>query len=295
MKIGYAARAMASARHTSTGTGSAELVAFVLEGLRANADPKAAREMAAYMKTTQPFLGVPNPKREPIFREMCQTFAPADDRAYRASVLALWAAGTGGVDRADALAANTISQRRDTKMVPPAYSGPREMLYAACHYAERFKEHHTPAHLPLFKRMIIDGGWWDIVDWVAAKMVEQTFHRHRQSVTPIMTSWLRDHDLWLRRSALLCQLHLKAETDEQLLFSFCLDRAEEQDFFIRKAIGWALRQYAWTNPESVRAFLDEHGGAFSPLTVREASKNLGTPKKRTKATVAKKKTAKRKR
>jgi 3-methyladenine DNA glycosylase AlkD len=89
-----------------------------------------------------------------------------------------------------------------------------------------------------------------------------------------MRKWLEDEDLWVRRSAILCQLHHKEETDEKMLFDFCLKRADEEDFFIRKAIGWSLRQYAWTNPEAVKKFLKTHGKKLSALSVKEAEKNL---------------------
>ena len=258
------------------------IVAFVHERLASVADADDAVAMAAYMKTTQPFYGVQNPARVPVFREMCEQFSPKDGTAYRSAVLSLWSAGLHGEpDGANGWpspslhAKDPTKPRRDSAMTPPRYEGPRELMYAACYYAEEFQPHLTPAHLPLFKRLIVEGGWWDIVDWVGGKMVGHVVRTQRGVAAPIMRKWLDDDDLWVRRAAIICQLSHKEETDERMLFDFCLSRAEETDFFIRKAIGWSLRQYAWSEPESVKKFLKSHGKKFAPLTVREAGKNIG--------------------
>lgn len=234
--------------------------------------------MAAYMKTAQPFFGVQKPEREPIFKEMCVRYAPRDGRDYRSSVLALWAAGMGNTDaEAESGEARKAPRppRRDSQMIPPVYSGEREVLYAACAFAEAFDEHIIPAHLPLFKRMIVDGGWWDLVDTVAGRMISPMMRTHRNATTPIMRKWVDDENLWVRRSAIICQINHNADTDADLLFDLCLKRAHETDFFIRKAIGWALRDYAWAEPDTVRAFLKKHKAKLAPLTLREAGKNIG--------------------
>jgi 3-methyladenine DNA glycosylase AlkD len=80
--------------------------------------------------------------------------------------------------------------------------------------------------------------------------------------------------MWLRRVALLHQLEWKARTDEPRLFRYCLLCAHEPEFFIRKAIGWALRQYARTNPAAVRQFLTVNRAQLSGLSLREAAKHL---------------------
>lgn len=251
------------------------LVSAAIARLTALRNDVAAKDMAAYMRTTQPFLGISAPVREPIFDALCDEYAPADDRVYRANVLTLWNAGTAGRERDEAIRAVTIPPRSGTKMCPPVYGGPREYFYAACHYAVAFPEHHTPAHLPLFKRLVSDSGWWDVVDWVAKKVVGSAMLQHRAGVTPVMRRWLADDDLWIRRTAILCQLGHKTQTDESILFEFCLARAHESDFFMRKAIGWALREYARTNPDSVVSFLQRHRDKLSPLSLAEAGKHLG--------------------
>jgi 3-methyladenine DNA glycosylase AlkD len=80
--------------------------------------------------------------------------------------------------------------------------------------------------------------------------------------------------MWIRRAAIIFQLRRKEKTDEKRLFSFCLKRASEKEFFIRKAIGWALREYGKTNPESLKKFLRENGSSLSPLSLREAGRRI---------------------
>ncbi|MEY4268768.1 MAG: hypothetical protein RIS90_3303, partial [Pseudomonadota bacterium] len=89
-----------------------------------------------------------------------------------------------------------------------------------------------------------------------------------------MDAWLGHPNLWVRRVAMLHQLGWKAQTDQARLFRYALALAPETEFFIRKAIGWALRDHARTQPEAVRAFLAEHGLVLSGLTRREAGKHL---------------------
>jgi 3-methyladenine DNA glycosylase AlkD len=231
-----------------------DAVAFVRERLSALRDETKAAEMAAYMKTEQPFFGVSEPDRRPIFKELVARCGDLDASNYRSTVLALWAAG----------------QWPNTG----ATAGERDYRYAACHVAETFSDHQTPAHLPLFRRLIVEGAWWDIVDWVAGRVVSWAVLAQRDRCMPVMRRWIDDESMWVRRAAILCQIKHKSETDADVLFEFCLRRADEPEFFIRKAIGWALREYAHAEPDRVRAFLKSEGHRISPLSFREAAKHL---------------------
>ena len=91
---------------------------------------------------------------------------------------------------------------------------------------------------------------------------------------PKLDRWIDDRNLWIRRTAILSQLKHKGGTDRDQLFGYCLRRAGEKEFFIRKAIGWALREYAKTEPDAVRAFALEHREQLSGLSFREATKHL---------------------
>jgi 3-methyladenine DNA glycosylase AlkD len=220
------------------------LVNFVQAELSRLADPARAAPMAAYMKTRMPFYGVPRPGRIPIAREFKARFPPVDAEDYRRKVLALWD-------------------------LPH-----REEKYLAIDYAWMFRQHVVFAQVDLFERMIVEGAWWDFVDELASPIVGKIVLEARPVMRPVLEEWVDGPDMWLRRTALLCQNRHKDQTDREMLFDFCLRRADETEFFIRKAIGWALREYARSRPDEVRAFLAEHGNRLSGLSRREAAKHL---------------------
>jgi 3-methyladenine DNA glycosylase AlkD len=123
--------------------------------------------------------------------------------------------------------------------------------------------------------MITTGAWWDYVDPIAAHRVGPLLRRYPKLMSRKMRAWSRSKDLWLRRSAIICQLAFKKETDLGLLYD-CIEPAiGEKEFFLRKAIGWALRQYAWTDPKEVQRYVREYRSRLSPLSIREALKNCG--------------------
>ena len=222
----------------------AKLTTAVRRALKAAADPAKAGPMAAYMKNKGKFLGVQKPGRVPAIRMLKRDFRPASREEWLAGVEALWA---------------------------QPY---REEQYIAIEYAALWREHCTAESAPLYERLAREGAWWDLVDLAMGALVSPTMLTHREAMRKHTGRWIDDPDMWVRRLALLSQIKHKGETDEKQLFGYCLRRADETEFFIRKAIGWALRDYSWTNPEAVRRFLDEYGDRFSSLTVREASKRL---------------------
>jgi 3-methyladenine DNA glycosylase AlkD len=113
-----------------------------------------------------------------------------------------------------------------------------------------------------------------LVDEIAAHLVGTVLLHHRKEIAPLMDRWIENPDLWVRRTAIIAQLTHKDRTDHARLFRYSLAQAAEKDFFIRKAIGWALRQYAYTAPDRVRDFLMKNRTRLSPLTYREASRVL---------------------
>ena len=126
--------------------------------------------------------------------------------------------------------------------------------------------------------MITERSWWDTVDMVASHIVGYIVQQHKKRGEKLMDSWI-DHDcMWLRRTAILHQLTYKNACNEERLFRYCLKRAHEEEFFIRKAIGWALRDYARVSPVSVKLFVLLHEGKFSTLSKREALKHLSAVK-----------------
>jgi 3-methyladenine DNA glycosylase AlkD len=221
-----------------------ERVAFVQHELKVRADPRNAIRMAAYMKTSMPFYGVPKPARELICRELRKRFAVRNQKDYERAVLSLW-------------------------KLPH-----REEKYFAIDVARTWRDFIVPDSVPLYRRMVEEGAWWDLVDEIAAHLIGAVLLHHRKEVAPLMDQWIEDPDLWIRRTAIISQLTHKDKTDHARLFRYSLAQAAEKDFFIRKAIGWALRQYAYTAPDRVRDFITKNRNRLSPLTYREASRVL---------------------
>lgn len=219
---------------------------FVSNALAEHRDPEAAAQMQRYMKTDMPFFGVRKPQQRPIFKAAIARFPPADATAWAAGVTALW-------------------------------QGPeRELKYAAIAYAKAFRRRRflDPSSMPMLEGLVRTGAWWDLVDDIAANCVGVVVAQHREELRPLLERWIEDDDLWIRRTAILAQLKHRDDTDAAQLFDFCARQAADHTFWIRKAIGWALRQYARTDPDAVRAFLDQQGPRLSTLSRREASKHL---------------------
>lgn len=200
--------------------------------------------MAAYMKTDMPFYGIQKPDRIPIYREMKMSFQPQTQKEYEKAVLSLWS-------------------------LPH-----REEKYAAIEYAKQNEKFLTPASIDLYRTLLVQGAWWDFVDDIAITLVGHTYLAHRSEIKSITNQWIDDDDLWLRRTALICHNHHKKETDQKQLFSHCLKRSHEKEFFIRKAIGWALREYSYQEPHAVLDFITVNRQQLSPLSYNEAAKNL---------------------
>jgi 3-methyladenine DNA glycosylase AlkD len=226
------------------GSSTDEMVRFVAEQFRLHADAQKAAEMAAYMKTEMTFYGVQKPDRIPVYRELKKRFAPGSRKDYEKNVLALWA------------------------------QPHREEMYAALEYAVSFPEFIAADSLPLYERLVREGAWWDFVDVIAQHLVGAVLLKERAATKPVIERFAGDEDMWIRRTAVLAHNRHKKKTDEKQLFKHCLKLAPEKEFFIRKAIGWALREYSYAEPKAVKLFVTSNQSAFSPLTVREALKRL---------------------
>jgi 3-methyladenine DNA glycosylase AlkD len=214
-------------------------------GLAGAAVPDDIPAMTAYMRHQFQFLGVK---------------APGQKAAFRA---ALAAAGPPR-DQADVVAAiDTLWARRE-----------REYRYAGCQLAGRFGAAASPAFVTQAARWITTDPWWDTCDPLARSSVGQVVRRHREQQAT-MARWLAGDNLWLARSALIHMGGWKEDIDRAWVFSACLARAADPDFFIRKAIGWILRDLAWVDPDAVVAFVEGPGAStLSGLSKREALKNV---------------------
>lgn len=223
---------------------AADLVGDLRAALAARADPARAAGTQAYLKTTMPMFGVPRPEQQQIFRRW-KDRPPPDREAWERAVLAAWA-------------------------------GPeRELKYAAVAIVRGWRGRFLDLDVvPLLVELVRDGAWWDLVDELAVHAVGTVVARHRAEMRPILERWIDDPDVWVRRTAILAQVAHGERTDAALLFAFCARQAPEKSFWVRKAIGWALRSYARVDPDAVRAFLAAEGTALSGLSRREASKHL---------------------
>ncbi|HET7724362.1 MAG TPA: DNA alkylation repair protein, partial [Propionibacteriaceae bacterium] len=211
-------------------------------------DPDRALAQQAYLKSDMPHYGVTSPELKAVLRPFLAEFAPVDRAAWTQIVSTVWDGATH-----------------------------REERYAAIAFAQHkaAKGWQDPETLGLYRHLIVTGAWWDLVDVVAGDLVGQVLRAHRPETTPVMRSWAVDDDLWVRRAAVLCQLNHKADTDVDLLRYVIEANVDDTSFWLRKAIGWALRQYARTDPEWVREEVARLEPRISGLSRREALKHLG--------------------
>lgn len=212
----------------------------LLENLKAVANPDDAVAMKAYMKNKFEFLGVKTPAR----RKLAKTFF----KQQNDSVI-------------------------DWNFINEAWNNPyREFQYAALDYLESRKKLLTPSDLPRLKKLAQTKSWWDTIDFLD-RLVGSIIARFPET-KEIILSWSCDKDFWLRRLAIDHQLLRKEETDTELLEKILVNNLGQTEFFINKAIGWALRDYSKTNPDWVRDFIERNRAAMAALSIREGSKYL---------------------
>ena len=200
------------------------------------------------MKSAMPFRGVPAPAQRALYRGVFAAHPLPDAATWRATALALWRGASF-----------------------------REERYAAIELtgAKAYRAFQSLDALPMYEEMIVTGAWWDYVDAIAAHRVGPLLAAHPMRISRVMRRWSRDAALWRRRTAILCQLTFKERTDLDLLYACIEPNLADREFFIRKAIGWALRAYAWTDAAEIRRYVKAHEAELSPLSRREALKNAG--------------------
>jgi 3-methyladenine DNA glycosylase AlkD len=224
-----------------------ELVSAIRSELAAHADPARAPQMQAYLKTDMPCRGVTVPLQREIVAQTAAGF-PLDSFAdWRDTVLEL---------------------RRGAEY--------REELGCAGFLAgqRRYRAFQTLAALPVYEELIVRGAWWDLVDEIATHRLGPLLLSYPAEMRRKMLDWSRDRSLWKRRSSIICQMTLKEKTDLDLLYACIEPNLSDGDFFIRKAIGWALRSFVYTDPSEVVRYVEEQGDLLSPLSRREALKNI---------------------
>lgn len=215
--------------------------------LKASGDPVKAPQMQAYMKSAMPYHGVQTVPMRALCKEVFRDIQFRDADEWRDAVLCIWRGARFREERYAALALTGVRQAR---------------------------EFQTPEAMPLYEELIVDGAWWDYVDLVATNRVGPIVRGFPAPMKKMMRQWSRSDDIWKRRTSIICQIGSKKDTDLKLLYDCIEPSLKEKEFFLRKATGWALRQYAWTDPDEVLRYVREMGDRLSPLSRREALKNL---------------------
>ncbi|MBN2135876.1 MAG: DNA alkylation repair protein, partial [Acidobacteria bacterium] len=146
----------------------------------------------------------------------------------------------------------------------------REFQYFAVGLLDKYVKKVPGDFINIYEWMIINKSWWDTVDAIAANLVGLHFQRFPDLITPRTEKWMKSGAMWLQRTALLFQLRYKDKTDFDLMTRYIIELKDEKEFFIRKAIGWALREYSKTDPDTVFKFVKQN--KLAPLSEREALK-----------------------
>ena len=226
-------------------------IGAVRDRLAAAGDPGRAAQQQAYMKSAMPYHGLTAPELRALLRPLLVEHRFEDRATWAATARRLW-------DEA----------------------GHREERYAALGLLRHrsYSSWIDVELLPLLEHLVRTGAWWDFVDEIASHLVGQVLLDHRAVVTPVMTEWAIDDDLWIRRTAMLCQLRHQDKTDTGLLAHVLVANLDDtvlgKEFFIRKALGWALREHARTDAAWVLDFVGTHADRLSGLSRREALRHL---------------------
>lgn len=206
----------------------------------ANRKQEHAIPMQQYMKNHFPFLGIRTPKRRELMKEFYQESGILKESFQPEFIEALWALEE------------------------------REYQYAALDYIAKSIKKVDKQHLPLFEKLLMTKSWWDSIDMLAPKPIGKIAASEPEIIPQVIDGWAYGDHLWLNRAALLFQLKYKEKTDETLLYRYILHHKASKEFFIQKAIGWALREYSKTNPDSVKLFIESN--ELPKLSIREGRK-----------------------
>jgi 3-methyladenine DNA glycosylase AlkD len=225
------------------------LAKAIRSAFAAAADAERAPRMQAYMKSDMPYHGIAAPDMREISRRIFAEHPLSSCEAWRNEVLGLWRGARFREERYAAIELLAMRSHRDCR---------------------------TPDLLPVYEELITTGAWWDYVDEVA-HLVGNLLRSHPQRMRPIMRGWSTDMDMWKRRVSIICQVSFKRDTDLDLLYANIEPNLSDRNFFIRKAIGWALRSYAWIDPHEVVRYVHANEARLSGLSRREALKNVGKP------------------
>ena len=217
------------------------------ERLREQGDPARATQMQAYMKSALPYFGVRGPEVRRIAKALAKPLRFESFAEFEEFVRFVWANTTHREERYATLTLLDLKQTRAFQ---------------------------TMDAVPLYEFLISDGAWWDVVDEVATHRFVKLLEDDHDAMVKVLRRWSKSKDLWLRRSAIIAQVLRHEETELELLFEFIEPAIHEKEFFLRKAIGWALRAAGKEFPREIRAYVDANATRLSGLSKREAEKSL---------------------
>ena len=210
--------------------------------LSENCNTDNAMHMKKYMKNKFEYYGIKSPLR----KELCKPFLKKE---------------------------NLPKIEKIEGIIKELWNEPqRELQYFAMELLSKYSKLLKQNDYYLFEYMLTNKSWWDTVDYIAAIIVGNHFNLYPELKKSISEKWINSNDMWLNRTAILFQLKYKQATDEKMLFSYIMKHNGSTEFFHRKAIGWALREYSKTNPEVVLKFVKTNEQKLSGLSKREALK-----------------------
>ena len=216
-------------------------LADILEELEAAKDPHKAEPMEAYMRHQFPFLGIAGPERNSLYKK----YFP---EAKKTKII-------------------------DWDFIDTCWEKePREYQYVGANYLKAMQSYLTKDDLPKLERLVVTKSWWDTVD-ILDRVVGSLVY-DKPELGEIILQWSLSDNIWLRRVAIDHQLLRKEKTNVQLMEKILLNNLDQTEFFINKAIGWALRDYSKINPEWVASFIEKNRERMAELSIREASKYL---------------------
>ncbi len=213
----------------------------LIKSFYGHVNQEQAKKMSAYMKDNFLYLGIQKPQRAVLQKEFIKQ-AKKHKTVNWDFIFMLWD-------------------------LPE-----REFQYLALDYMLALKDSLQKADIDKTKLLIINKSWWDSVDVLASNITGILCAKYPDLVQSHILSWAESDNIWLARIAVIFQLKYKANTDLELLELIIKKNCNSKEFFITKAIGWALREYSKTNKEWVKSFLECN--TLQPLSVREASKYL---------------------
>ena len=221
----------------------------VLKLLQEEADPERAHQQQVYMKSEMPYFGLRVPRCRSIAHEVLRDHPPSDPNVWIESILHLWREATHREERYVAI----------------------ELLLH-----KKFSQWLIPDQIHVIEELVVTGAWWDYVDAIAPRGIGTMLANDPIQTKLILYKWAKDQNIWMRRVAILAQLKSKTNTDVELLSNCIKPSIGHSEFFLRKGIGWALREYSKTDSEWVLDFVEKHPD-LSDLSRREALKHLARP------------------